>query len=306
MARIVSIGRSAQNIYLADHDDLFFAVPVGAKLDIDKIAYTTGGSGLNAALTFAKFGHETILISDIANDSAGEVVLAALDDEGVDNSYIGRNHTTTETSVILLNSQTAERTVLSCRGRKKPVTYDATDLDLIHPHWLYASSLDGDMDTLRCFFEHAHQNGIKVAFNPGPAELAASQKLIGLLEDVDVLIVNKAEASSIVPGAVLTELLSHLNNYVGTVIITAGAMGGIATDGHDTYRFGIYEDVVVKDTTNAGDAFAAGFLAHYTAHRNFKQALIFASANATTTVQTLGYDGLTGRETLHDMPIQQL
>ena len=147
-------------------------------------------------------------------------------------------------------------------------------------------------------------------FNPGVKELAQQEKLIGLLEDVDILLVNKSEASKIVPGVLLTELMYHLNQYVPTVIITDGPMGGIAgkKDTGEIYRFGIYEDSRIKDATGAGDAFGSGFLAHYISGHSFRQSLIFASANSTSVVRKIGANRgiLTGTEELHPMPIQKL
>ena len=93
-----------------------------------------------------------------------------------------------------------------------------------------------------------------------------------------------------------------------TVIITDGAMGGIAGNGEETYRFGIYEDQKIKDATGAGDAFGSGFLAHIAAGKSFRSALIFASANSTSVVTKLGANKgiLSGKEDLHPMPIQKL
>ena len=100
----------------------------------------------------------------------------------------------------------------------------------------------------------------------------------------------------------------HLQNYVEIAIITDGAMGGIATDGKETYRFGLYEDVKPKDATGAGDAFGSGFLAHYADGKSFKSSLVFASANSTAVVSVLGANKgiLTGAEKLHPMPIQKI
>ena len=83
-------------------------------------------------------------------------------------------------------------------------------------------------------------------------------------------------------------------------------MGGIATNGEKTYRFGIYEDVKTVDSTGAGDAFGSGFLAAYAKGKTFKQALIFASANSTSTIQHRGAKNgiLSGDIDLHPMPIQ--
>ncbi|MBR5647407.1 carbohydrate kinase family protein [Candidatus Saccharibacteria bacterium] len=320
MARIVSLGSALQDIYLIDHDDLaptqiggdaiFGEILVGSKVDIDKLSYEVGGGGVNSAITFSRHGHEAVLISNIAKDSAGNAITKVLDRENVDTSYLNFISTkATGTSIILLDSVHGERTILTYRGASEKFNnFSEDDLDLIQPDWLYVTTLRGDMDTLLRFFEKAKELGVKIMFNPGGKELENTKKLIGLLSDVDVLLVNKSEAAKIVPGVVLTELLYHLNNYVETVIITDGAMGGIASNGKESYRFGIYEDTKVKDATGAGDAFGSGFLAHFAAGRSFKNSLIFASANSTAVVSKIGANrgALTNAEQLHMMPIQKI
>ena len=320
MARIVSLGSALQDVYLIDHDDLapttiggeaiFGKVLVGSKVDIDKMSYEVGGGGVNSSITFARHGHEAIFIGNLAKDSAGDAITRVLDKEGVDTSYIDYvSGKSTGTSVVLLDSKRGERTILTCRGASEKFdNFSPDDLDLIQPDWMYVTTLRGDMNTLLKFFEKAKSIGTKIMFNPGVRELTDIKKLIGLLEDVDVLLVNKQEAAQIVPGVLLTELLYRLNNYVDTVIITDGAMGGIASNGNEAYRFGIYEDMHVKDATGAGDAFGSGFLAHLAAGRSFKNSLVFASANSTAVVSKIGANRgiLTGNEPLHPMPIQKI
>ena len=320
MARIVSLGSALQDIYLIDHDDfgsiefgnvsMFKNLEIGSKYDIDKLDFFIGGGGTNSAVTFARSGHEAVYLGNLGHDPAGEAVLKTLDDEGIDSSFISfPARGKTGCSIILLDSKTGERTVLTFRGASARFdNLNENDLDLIQPDWLYVTTLRGDMGTLLRFFEKAKSLGAKIMFNPGRCELDSPKELIKLLSFVDILNVNKSEAAEIVPGVTLVELLYHLNNYVETVIITDGPMGGIAGNGQEIYRFGIYEDQKIKDSTGAGDGFGSGFLAHYTSGASFKQSLIFASANSTSIVSKLGANRgiLTGKESLHPMPIQKL
>lgn len=320
MARIVSLGSALQDIYLIDRDDfigaevggasIFSQLLIGTKVDIDRISYEVGGGGTNSATSFARHGHEAIYIGNIGHDPAGEAILAVLDQEGIDTSYVNNlTRKTTGCSTILLDVKSGERTILTHRGASAQFSnLDPADLDLIQPDWIYISTLRGDMDTILKFIEKAHSIGCKVMFNPGSLELAEPKKLLGLLRDVDALIVNKFEAAQIVPGQVLAELLSHLANYVPTAIITDGAMGAIATNGEESYRLGVYEHSKVKDTTGAGDAFGSGFLAHLAAGHSFRSSLIFAAANSASVVRQFGAKRgiLTGRESLHPMPIQKI
>lgn len=320
MARIVSLGSALQDIYLVDHDDLaatmigdtaiFGKVLVGSKVDIDRISYEVGGGGMNSAICFSRHGHETIFMGNISRDAAGAAIIRKLDREGIDSSYVNvLERRNTGTSIILLDSKSGERTILTCRGASEQFgNFSETDLDLIQPDWLYVTTLRGDLDTLERFFKHAKELNAKIMFNPGVRELEHPKELLKLLKYVDILNVNKAEASQLVPGVTLVELLYHLGGYVETVIITDGPMGGIATNGNETYRFGIYEDTKVKDATGAGDAFGSGFLAHLAAGKSFRSSLIFASANSTAVVSKLGANKglLYGRESLHPIPIQKL
>ena len=320
MARIASLGSALQDVYLVDHDDLiptaigenaiFGKVLVGSKVDIDKISYEVGGGGINSSIEFSRHGHEAIFLGNVSRDPAGMAILRVLDKEGVDNSYVRfLERRATGTSIILLDEKSGERTILTCRGASEQFgNLDPADLDLIQPDWLYVTSLRGDMDTLEKFFRHAKEIGANIMFNPGVKELEESSKLTSLLSYVKVLLVNKNEASKIVPGTTLSELTYHLNNYVDMVIVTDGAMGGLASNSNEAYRFGIYEDQRVKDATGAGDAFGSGFLAHFTAGHSFRNSLVFASANSTSVIMKLGANKglLTGTESLHPMPMQKI
>lgn len=319
MARIVTLGSALQDIYLIDRDDfasstvagqsIFGKLVIGDKVDIDKVQYAVGGGGTNTAVTFARCGHEVVFMGNLSRDVAGEAVLECLDRENIDSSYVEFQRGGTGCSVILLDAKSGERTILTHRGvSSKFDNLRASDLELISPDWLYATSLRGDMEKLLEFFETAHELGAKVMFNPGEKEIEQLPKLLGLLEDVDVLFLNKREAAKIVPGVLLGELLAKLANYCETVIITDGEMGSIATNHQETWRLGVYEQVKKRDTTGAGDAFGAGFLAKWAEGTNFADALQFGAANAASVVTKYGAKAgiLTGCEDLHPMPIQKV
>lgn len=308
MSRVVCLGSVLQDIYMIDHNDLG-EIKTGEKLTIDKNSFEVGGGAVNAATNFARHGHETIVISNFGRDSAANAILNFLQNENVDTSYLNFTRKKTGTSVILLDSETGKRTILTCRGASEGFAkLEASDLDLSNPDWLYVTSLNGDMNTCLRFFEKAKEKGIKIMWNPGMEEIAEKKKLLGLLQDVDVLILNEKEAKTLIGGEILEELLVKLARYVKTVIITAGARGSIATNGKETYRLAEYEMKTPKDTTGAGDAFGAGFLSATLDGKKFKDALIFAAANATSVISHIGAQAgtLYGDEDLHPMPIQRL
>ena len=317
--KIATLGSALQDIFLIDKSDfvpmscsnrpVFGKVVYGSKVNIDRISYEIGGGGTNSAVAFARFGFDVSFLGNISRDAAGEAVLSLLDKEGVDTSYINFEKTGhTGCSVILLDAKTGERTILTHRGVSSTGTFRPESLLSLAPDYLYITSLSGNLEAIIDFIKAAKKTKTKIMFNPGTLELRRSDTLKKLLSKIDFLLLNHTEASMLVPGETLEELLSHLSNYTDTVLITDGSRGGIATDGTVTYRFGLYESVAVKDTTGAGDAFGAGFLAYLISGHSFRQSLIFASANSTSVVQQLGAKrGLLSPSTeLHPMPIQKL
>lgn len=322
MKRVLVIGPVRQDIYLMDHDDLsakqvggasiFENILPGSNIAIDRLYSEVGGSGLNTAVGLARYGHEVILMGNICRDAAGDAVMRVVDDEDIDNSYMGVvPRGGTGTSVILLNSINKEQTNLNYYGASTRFdNFREDDLELANPEWLIISSLGGDLETLERFLVKAHEMDIKVALKPSVKELARHNDFLQQLKYVDVLEMNKTEASALMPGVVLTELFFHLGNYVPVTIITDGSMGGIAGTMKEKsiFRFGIYEDVKIKDTNGAGDAFFGGFMAKYIDDGNLTDAIVFGSANATAAVQTIGANNglLYGDEPLHMMPMQKI
>lgn len=320
MSKIVSLGSALQDIYLVDHDDLvsdeseknplYKNLVVGTKVDIDKIVYTVGGGGINAAVEFARHGHETTFLGNIGRDIAGDAVLAELSNEGIDSSFVTvSKRRPTGTSVIMLDKKSGERTILTARGASSDFSnLDPDCLDVIKPDWLFITSLRGDFETLEKFLKKTHENSIPVMLSPGKRELENRKVLTNLLKYVKIIVLNRREAKMLIPGENLEELAQRLHNLVETVIITDGQMGGIAVDPENAYRFSLYEQTTAKDATGAGDSFGSGFLAHLAAGYSFEESLIYGSANSTSVVAKIGAHtaALTGREELHPMPIQKL
>jgi sugar/nucleoside kinase (ribokinase family) len=172
--------------------------------------------------------------------------------------------------------------------------------------WLYLSSIN-NMTLLDKLVTKAVQHGVKIMMNPSGAELEEASKLRSILEDVEVVAVNKEEAQLLVAGETLEELARHLTHYCKVAIVSDGPNGVVATDSHTIVRAGMYEDVPVVDRTGAGDAFGSGFLSQWAMGASLKDAIIFASANSTSVVTKIGAKAgiLHKNASLHDMPLHE-
>lgn len=317
MVRICAFGAASQDVFLSGHEivsstnsagALVESFPLGAKINIENVVFNTGGGATNAAVTFARQGIEASFVGKIGHDAAGLAVIRELDDDHVDTSKVVYDpELGTQYSTVLL-ANTGERSILIYRGAAHAHTSaDYEYVDFTGFDWLYVSSFAGAMDALDTIFTRAKETGVKIAFNPGQGELDQVDRLKGLLDDVDVLIMNKDEAKLIVEGTDSDELVHHATHYVPVVVISDGPNGVTATDGKVVVSAGMYEDVPVIDRTGAGDAFGSGFLSQWSQGKSLKEAVVFASANSTSVVGSIGAKtGILGADAkLHDMPITE-
>jgi len=318
MVKMLAIGAAVQDVFMSHSDEFkpvtdkpahetFLKLDLGAKADVNNINFSTGGGATNAAVTFARQGLEAQFMGAIGHDPAGESVLHDLDKEGVDTSRISFSDKYSTGYSVLLLAPNGERTILTYRGASTHYDIKHFNLEGTNADWLYVSSMAGNMDILDKIFSQARQLKTKIFFNPGKDELRQSDKLKGLLEDVEVLSVNREEAQQIVDGVELEELVRKLLNYVPVVIISDGPNGVMASDGKTIVRAGMYEDVKVIDRTGAGDAFGSGFLSQWALGKSLKDSIVFASANSTSVVTKIGAKAGILRKgvTLHAMPLSE-
>lgn len=318
MTSIVAIGAAVQDVFLSHSDEFkpvtdrkadeqFFKLELGAKADVNKIDFSTGGGATNAAVTFTRQGLHAIFLGTIGHDPAGQAVLSDLDKEGVDATHVSYSDTLNTGYSVLLLAPSGERTILTYRGASTHYDIQNFDLQDIDAQWLYVSSMAGNAEVLDKIFTQAKEKNMKIFFNPGKGELEKHEQLKGLLEDVEVLAVNREEAAQIVEGHTSEELVRHLLHIVPVAIVSDGPDGVTASDGKTIVKAGMYEDVKVIDRTGAGDAFGSGFLSYWAQGKSLKESIVFASANSTSVVQSIGAKtGILHKGTvLHDMPLTE-
>lgn len=310
---IVCVGSAAQDVFLmgkvftpeCEAGICYEHLKLGDKLSVEKMVYASGGNAMNAAVTFARQGIETSFISILGDDPAGHAVLHELDNESVGTRHvIVDKKYTTSYSVILL-APNGERTILNYHGERLSSCPDIVSDRTLRGEWLYISSV-GSMELLGQIVKIAKANGMKVAFNPASYEMKHTQASANLFSSIDLLALNKEEASQFVSGDSSEELAIQLSDSVPLVLVSDGPKGSVATDGMTTYSAGIYDNVAVIDRTGAGDAFTSGFIAKIASGEGIEESLIFASANSTSVVQKVGAKAgiLHENARLHDMKIK--
>ena len=316
--RILAIGKGTQDVFLkSDEFDphregthMFTHLPLGLKMEVEDVEFCTGGNATNVAVTFARQGLDSGYLWGLGEDPASQSILKDLDDEGVDTSHVVQDPTYQSGYSVIMIATNGERTILNHRGRAfgRSGRHNFDLEDIKRYDWVYPTSLgDGGLPHLREIVDVAEKYNVKVMLNPAGPELAEREKLIALLEGVEVLCTNKEEMQMLVSGETSEELALHALHYVPVAIVSDGPNGVVATDGKTLVRAGMYEDVPVVDRTGAGDAFASGFLSQWAQGKSLKESVLFASANSTSVVTKIGAKAGILRKgvTLHEMPIHE-
>lgn len=302
MYDIISIGSATRDVFLQTesfelrkHADSETGteqcLPLGSKIEVKKIVITTGGGGTNAAVTFGRQGFKTACVAVVGTDPTGQEIISELKSENVDTKFFQKHDDDyTAYSTILVNPS-GERTILSYKGEGQHFELKKIPLEKLEAKWFYVDSLGGHYDLLEALINHASQNQIKIAFNPGGKELAHGlDKLSPLLKNIDIYITNREEGAELVGTKPedQKETLDKLQQVVkGIVVLTDGHQGVKVRDGSKEYSAGVPDSPVVE-RTGAGDAFGSGFVSEYMRSGDISKAIQFATANASSVVTAYG------------------
>ena len=308
---MICIGKAGQDIFLEGDvfkpveykGSLYEHIELGGKFYLDNATFSTGGNAPNAAVTFARQGAEVSFISVVGDDPAGQTIVRVLDDEHINTSKVLIDKKLKSSFSTIMLAPSGERTILDYPGtaflKDDHINFSSLDSD-----WLYVSSV-GSMPLITKIMKRAHENGVRIAFNPASYELKNLQECADLLQYVTLFAVNKEEAKKFVDGNIIQELAAKLSESVKYTLVSDGPHGSVATDGLRLVTAGMYEDVPVIDRTGAGDAFTSGFVIKIAQGKSLEEAITFGSANSTSVVGAIGSKTniLKGNVKLHDMPL---
>lgn len=313
MFDIITIGSATRDVFFKmagsetrKHEDSPTGVeqcfPLGSKLEVKEVVFTTGGGGTNSAVTFGRQGFKTGCVGVVGDDFNGKEILEELKREKIKPIFQINKSGDTAYSVIMVHPN-AERTIFSYKGEGQHFDVAKIPLKKLKTKWFYIDSLGGHYDLFEALVNHAVKNGIKIACNPGGKELAHGlDKLKPFLREFDIFLANKEEAIGLL-GEESTEsteyILNRLQELVkGVVVVTDGPNGVRARHGDREFRAGVPDSPVVE-RTGAGDAFGSGFMAEYmratsdlrlatSQSEAIVRAIRFATANASSVVTKVG------------------
>lgn len=269
------------------------AVEAGSKLKIDELIFASGGGGSNTAATFALQNLKTAYLGLIGDDAGGREIVRELEELGVNTLFLKVTTKAKTPYSIILSAPGQERSILVYEGASHLLSSKDIPWDEIkETKWFYIAGLSGESSKVfKPLVEFAAQNKIKIAVNPSHDQITRDlEDLKSLLDKIDIFIVNQEEAS-LVTGVDYKneqELFKKFDELVpGIALMSKGPEGVAVSDGEKIYNAGIPESGYV-DRTGSGDAFGSGFVATIIGGGSIEQAIQFGTANATSTIQSIG------------------
>lgn len=213
-----------------------------------------GGKGANQAMAAARLGRGVAFVGRIGTDGGGDLVRAALVDEGIDVSCLAAVEDEPTGRAIVLVDVDAENSIVVVGGANaamRPEHVAAAEKAIARARVVVAQ-LEVPVDVVRA--AAALSQGVFV-LNPAPAQ----QLDAALLALVDVLVVNEGEFEALAGRPVSTDPdvlpeLVRAASLPASVVVTVGGDGAVVcADGVVTAVPAPEVDVV--DTTGAGDTF---------------------------------------------------
>jgi sugar/nucleoside kinase (ribokinase family) len=152
---------------------------------------------------------------------------------------------------------------------------------------------------LPALFERVRAGGATTSVDPNwdPSE-GWDGGLRDLLGHIDVFLPNAAEATRIADVSELDDAVLTLAERAGVVVAKDGADGALAAHGERLVRAAA-PTIDALDTTGAGDAFDAGYLASMLAGDPLERSL--AIANACGALSTRGLGGVDAQPTMDEV-----
>lgn len=265
----------------------------GMKLPFDHAQVIAGvGNASNAAVSFAKLGLNSGLVTNIGDDSAGNEIVRALKRNKVDTRFVHENDSKVSNYHYVLWYK-EERTILIKHEQYEYhwPRFRANDV----PRWMYFSSIsENAMDYHDDVADWLDENeDVKLAFQPGTFQMdAGDDRLKRIYKRAAVVVLNREEAVNVFGGHYedLHDLLDRMHKMgIKIAVITDGPGGAYASDGSRRWSMPLYPDPAPPlERTGAGDAFASTFTAALMHGADVPSALLWGPINSMNVVQHVG------------------
>lgn len=299
--RTLSIGGATYDLFVRLPNDAIteckdtesFALPLGAKIPVEKLIETCGGGASNTSVGLARLGCQASFEGVIGSDQWGEKILQTLTKEGVNTECIVVVENEVSSYSIILSGKSGERVILYEAGTNIHLHDANFDKELLSKvDWVYLNHIQENSCIIQDDIYEMLSADIapKLTWNPGGCQIKAGiHEHKELLNNTDLLLLNKEEALAFTNTHTIEEAIRViLTTGVSNVCITDGGNGTMASDGTNIYHCPALENINIIDTTGAGDAFGTGVTWGLMEGMILPDAVKTGSINAASVVASIG------------------
>jgi len=299
---IVDVVARADDSFLSRHDmhkgsmalidadtaaAIYAAMPPGQE--------SSGGSAANTCAVAAALGARVAYLGKVADDQLGGVFRHDIGAIGVHFPSAPLSGGAPTARCLILVTPEGQRTMNTFLGAC--VTFGEADVDTALVGDAAVTYLEGYLfdppEAQRAFRRAAaaaHAAGRQVALSLSDAFCVDRHReafLELVKQDVDILFANEAEVTSLYEVNTFEAAAEAARRDVGLAALTRSEAGSVILRGAETVEIAA-EPTKVVDTTGAGDAYAAGFLAGLTAGRSLPVCGRLASIAAAEVISHYG------------------
>jgi sugar/nucleoside kinase (ribokinase family) len=269
---------------------------------VDEAHLTVGGSGAIVATGAARLGLRVGFCGVVGDDPFGRFLRDELDRRGVDVGGLLLD-AARPTGVTVVLARPTDRAILTHAGTIADLRTDLIDPARLerarHVHvssYFLQQSLAPELPAL---FERVRAGGATTSVDPNWDPSGRwDGGLRDLLGHIDVFLPNATEATRIAGIDELDDAVLALAERAGVVVAKAGADGALAAHGERLVRAAA-PAIEALDSTGAGDAFDAGYLASMLAGDPLERSLAIANACGALSTRALG--GVDGQPTMEEV-----
>jgi ribokinase len=255
--------------------------------------FFTGGKGANQAVQAAKLGAEVYLIGRVGNDTAGDTLIKAIGNSGVNTDYVTIDDKSSTGTCCIHVASSGDNAIMVVPQANLNVCKEDIDkaLPVIKDCDIFLSQLEVNLDAVVYALEKAYNLGVTVILNPAPAQKIPDSAF----KYVDYATPNETETeffTGIMPDASDIESCRRAAEALKekgakNVIFTLGAKGAYFNGEGKSFIAPPYK-IKAVDVTAAGDAFNAGFVTMLGEGKTIEEAMDFANATGACAASKAG------------------
>lgn len=261
-----------------------------------------GGKGANQAAAAARLGADVAMIGRVGDDAFGGQLVESLARDGVETSAVAVTAGTSSGLALIGVEDSGQNAITIVGGANTMLSSDDVQR---HETTIAAAGallvqLEVPLPTVAAAVAIAKRHGVLTILDPAPAP---HEPLPAELLAVDLISPNQSEAEALtgiavasVADAMRAAAILH-ERGARQAVLKLGDQGALASDGIGNIVHVPAPQVVVVDTTAAGDAFTAALAVALVEGRSLAEATRFAcAAGSLATARRGAQDAMPGRE----------